>query len=318
MRLDEEVQTLLDALNAGFPRVEKMTGAEARAAVQARKQVAANPDPVQSVTDTVIAGPGGPLSLRLYQPCIDPRTSGTGAATPKPVIVFAHGGGFVFCDLDSHDEFCRAMTNAVGAVVVSVDYRLAPEHPAPAAALDVHAALSWVRAHAGDLGVDLTRVVVAGDSAGGNLAAVTALIDREGAGPALAGQVLIYPVIDNDFDTPSYLKYAEGYFNTRDAMRWYWQQYAPAGVHNTAHPHHISPARADTLGGLPPTIIITAACDPLRDEGIAYAERLRTAEVPTIHRCYEGVFHGFMTIPSLTITGQARTRLWADLAKVLD
>ncbi|MCZ4077881.1 alpha/beta hydrolase [Rhodococcus sp. H36-A4] len=313
MRLTDEVQTLLDTLNAGFPRVEEMTGADARAAVLARKQIAPNPKPVGSVTDTVIEGPGGPLPLRIYQPL----SSTTHAATTWPVIVFAHGGGFVFCDLDTHDELCRAMTHAVDAVVVSVDYRLAPEHPAPAAAMDVHAALEWTRVHAGELGADLDRVVVAGDSAGGNLAAVTALLDRDSAWPPIAGQVLIYPVIDDDFDTPSYLEYGEGYFNTRNAMQWYWEQYAPGGVRNSEHPHHISPTRADTLAGLPPAIVITAGCDPLDHEGTAYAEQLSAAGVPTTHRRYDGIFHGFLTIPSLTITAEARTQLWADLTELL-
>ncbi|MET4047794.1 esterase [Rhodococcus sp. 1163] len=313
MRLTDEVQTLLDILNTGFPRVEQMTGADARAAVLARKQIAPNPEPVGSVANTAIDGPGGPLPLRIYQPF----SSTTPAATTRPVVVFAHGGGFVFCDLDTHDELCRAMANAVDAVIVSVDYRLAPENPAPAAAMDVHAALEWVRVHAGELNADLDRVVVAGDSAGGNLAAVTALMDRDSTWPAIAGQVLIYPVIDDDFDTPSYLKYAEGYFNTRNAMQWYWQQYAPGGVHVADNPHHISPTRADTLAGLPPAIVITAGCDPLDHEGTAYAEQLRAAGVTTTHRRYDGIFHGFLTIPSLTITTEARTQLWADLNEML-
>ncbi|KAA0918343.1 alpha/beta hydrolase [Dietzia sp. ANT_WB102] len=311
MPLPDEVKTLLGVLNDGFPRVEQMTGAEARAAVLARKQVAAEPEPMASVEDLEIDGPGGPLPLRIYHP-LEPDTAG-----PLPAVVFAHGGGFVFCDLDTHDEFCRAISNAVGAVVISVDYRLAPEHPAPAAAEDVYAALEWASANAAELGVDTGRLVVAGDSAGGNLAAVTALMSRDRNGPEIAGQVLLYPVIADDFETDSYREFAEGYFNTRAAMQWYWEQYAPANAREAAAPHYISPAQADTLSGLPPAIVVTAALDPLDDEGTAYAERLRREGVPTTHRRYEDIFHGFMTIPSLAVTAEARTQLWGDVQELL-
>lgn len=312
MTFTAEVQALLDVLNDGFPRVEQMTGAEARAAVLARKQVSAVPEAVASVEDLKIDGPGGPLPLRVYQPV------NTGTDGPLPAVVFAHGGGFVFCDLDTHDEFCRAMSNAVGTTVISVDYRLAPEHPAPAAADDVYAALQWASVNDDDLGIDVRKLVVAGDSAGGNLAAVTALLARERGGPPLLGQVLMYPVIADDFETASYREYAEGYFNTRSAMRWYWEQYAPNSIRATIQPHHICPNRAETLAGLPPAIIITAECDPLADEGTAYAHQLRSEGVPITHRTYDGIFHGFMTIPSLPITARARAQLWTDLGRLLD
>lgn len=311
MTLTDEVKTLLGVLNDGFPRVEQMTGAEARAAVLARKQLAADPEPMASVEDLEIDGPGGQLPLRVYHP-LDAGTGG-----PLPAVVFAHGGGFVFCDLDTHDELCRAMSNAVSAVVISVDYRLAPEHPAPAAAEDVYAALEWASARSDELGVDAGRIVVAGDSAGGNLAAVTALMARDRNGPTIAGQVLMYPVIADDFETASYREFAEGYFNTRAAMQWYWEQYAPESAREANAPHYISPAQADTLADLPPAIVVTAACDPLDDEGTAYAERLRSEGVPTTNRRYDGIFHGFMTIPSLAVTAEARTSLWADLTELL-
>lgn len=312
MPIDDEIETMLATLNAGFPRVEQMTGAEARTAMAARKQAPESQEPVGSVTDTDIDGPGGPLPLRVYQPLADTATE-----TGRPTVVFAHGGGFVFCDLDTHDELCRAMANAVGAMVVSVDYRLAPEHPAPAAAEDVYAALQWVHAHADELGADPARVVVAGDSAGGNLAAVVALMARERSGPEIAVQVLLYPVIDDDFDTPSYREFAEGYFNTRAAMQWYWRQYAPTGSRSAVDSQQVSPARADTLAGLPPAIVVAAGRDPLAHEVGAYAEQLRAAGVPTTYRCYDQLFHGFLTIPSLTATRRVRDQVWRDITELL-
>lgn len=311
MTFAADTRTMLDVLVAGFPQVELMTGAEARAAVNARQQPVANPEAVASVEDLDIDGPGGALGLRIYQPlAADP------AGGPLPLVVFAHGGGFVFCSLDSHDGICRAIANAVGAVVVSVDYRLAPEHRAPAAAEDMYAALQWAHANAERLHADPARLIVAGDSAGGNLAAVTALMALELGGPKLAAQVLVYPVIDDDFETPSYREFAEGYFNTRAAMRWYWEQYLPE-AEDSVPAHQIRPGRAASFAGLPPAIVITADCDPLDSEGTAFAERLRADGVPTVHRRHTGAFHGFLTIPSLEITRQARTQLWSDLAEIL-
>lgn len=311
MSFAPDVAAMLEVLNAGFPRVDQMSGPDARAAVLARKPAPAAEDPTLEIDDVEIPGPGGALPLRLYLPSGD-RTQGA-----LPAVVFAHGGGFVFCDLDTHDELCRTMAHAVDAVVVSVDYRLAPEHPAPAAAEDLYAALEWTVANAERLGVDPARVVVAGDSAGGNLAAVSTLMAREQDGPAIAAQVLLYPVISDDFHTGSYEEFAEGYFNTRAAMRWYWEQYAPAEARQSTAPHLISPARAATLEGLPPAIVVTAACDPLSDEGSDYASALDSAGVPVVHRHYEGIFHGFMTIPSLGITQDARSQLWTDLRELV-
>ncbi|WP_433607327.1 alpha/beta hydrolase [Prescottella agglutinans] len=306
MQIDPEVQSMLEILDAGFPRVEDMSGAEARAAIRARLQPVANPEQVASVRNLEIEGPAGPIPIRVYEPATD-------ATAALPVVVFAHGGGFVFCDLDTHDGLCRAMSNGVGAVVVSVDYRLAPEHPAPAALEDVYAALAWADANCPELGGDRSRLAVAGDSAGGNLAATVALAARDRHGPALAAQALLYPVVDDDFETDSYRTYSEGYYNTRAAMRWYWRQYAPGGADSPL----VSPNRAETLAGLPPAVVVTAGCDPLRSEGDAYAVRLASDGVPTIHRSYDGLFHGFLTIAALSITQVARKQLWEDLSAVL-
>jgi acetyl esterase len=228
--------------------------------------------------------------------------------------VFAHGGGFVFCDLDTHDGICRAMANGVGAIVVSVDYRLAPESRWPAAAEDVYAVVAWAAEHASELGGDAGRIVVAGDSAGGNLAAVAALIARERGGPALAAQLLLYPVIAADFETDSYREFATGHFNTRAAMQWYWDQYV--AVEDRDHPH-ASPLRAE-LAGLPPAVVVTAGCDPLCSEGDAYANALAAEGVPVTHRQYDGAIHGFMTMGMLALARTAQKQAWADLREILD
>ncbi|MEV0336263.1 alpha/beta hydrolase [Nocardia sp. NPDC050717] len=296
---------MLATLDAGFPDVTTMTAAEVRAAILGRRAPLRRIPDMRLARDLTIDGPGGDLPLRVYRP--------HGQETALPVIVFAHGGGFVFCDLDSHDEFCRSMAAGVGAVVVSVDYRLAPEHPAPAAHDDVLAALRWTAEHAGEYGGDPTRIALAGDSAGGNLAATVAIAVRDGGGPPIAAQILIYPVIDDDFDTESYRRFGTGHYNTTSAMRWYWQNYAPDGTDDV----RLVPTRAATLADLPPAVVITAELDPPCSAGDAYAQRLAGDGVPVRHRRYNGLFHGFLTIPSLTATTTARTQIWAMIRDVL-
>jgi acetyl esterase len=307
-RVDQEIAALLPVLNDGFPVVQSMTGAQARAAVRARFRPAAQPQPIGAVEDRTAPGPHGDMPVRIYWPA-------TSSKAPTPVVVFAHGGGFVFCDLDTHDDLCRSLSNGIGAVVVSVDYRLAPESRWPAPADDVYAALCWVAHRAGELGGDASRLVVAGDSAGGNLAAVTALRARDRGGPHIACQALLYPVIAADFGTESYRRFETGFYNTRAAMEWYWDQYVPdAGDRD--HPD-ASPLRAD-LSGLPPAVVITAGFDPLRSEGDRYAEALAAEGVPVVHRCYAGAIHGFMTMPVLTLAGAARRQVCADIRGVLN
>ena len=244
----------------------------------------ADPEPVGSVHDRTVDGPGGPLHIRVYDPELD---------DPRPILVYLHGGGWVLGNLEARDDFCRAWANETGHVVVNVDYRLAPENPFPAGLEDARAAVRWAHSHAGAIGGDADRLVVGGDSAGGNLAAATALLTRDRGGPEIAHQLLVYPVTDYGFDTASHRAFADGYFLTRENMEWYWDHYLSHDLHG-ANPY-VSPLRAPSLGALPPATVLTCGFDPLRDEGAAYAERLSDAGVPVTHLEYESMIHGFLT-----------------------
>lgn len=306
MTLDPQIAAIIDDLDGGFPLVQTMTGAEARAAIRSRFVAPAEPEPVAGVVDRTVPGPGGGIPVRIYHPL---ETTG-----PSPVVVYAHGGGFVFCDLDSHDGLCRDIANRIGAVVVSVDYRLAPEHPWPAAAEDLYTVTRWVSDHAAELEADAERIAVGGDSAGGNLAAVTALMARDRGGPAIAAQLLIYPMITPDFTTESHRRFGRGFYNPSPALRWYWDQYAPPPTDRT-HPY-VSPIHAD-LRGLPPAVTVIAGHDPLRDEGVAFADALRAAGVATVVREFDGGIHGFMTMPKFDVAQAARAELCRDAAALL-
>lgn len=306
MSLDPEIAQILGPLDAGFPQVEMMTGPQARAAVRARIRQPDTSVPVGRVEERIIAGPATDLRIRIYWPTAT-------FEAPVPIVVFAHGGGFVFCDLDSHDDLCRRMCNGVGALVISVEYRLAPENPWPAAPEDVYTATVWASHNAHQLGGDPDRVVIAGDSAGGNLAAVTTLLARDRGGPTLSAQLLIYPVVAADFDTTSYRDFASGYYNTRAAMQWYWAHYVPNHA-DRKHPF-AAPLHAD-LAGLPPAVVVTANYDPLATEGTHYANLLAAAGIPVIHRSYPAV-HGFLSISSLTVARLAHERAWTDLNELL-
>lgn len=290
MPLDPKCRILLDAIAPpGSPGLEDMTVAEARQLMRHRAELAGPGEAVAHVEDRVVPGPGGVgIPVRIYRPADGGRL---------PVLVYFHGGGWVIGSLDTHDGSCRMLANRSGCAIVSVDYRLAPEHRFPAAADDCLAATRWVAANAAAIGCDPARIAVGGDSAGGNLAAVVALRTRDEGGPALVHQLLVYPVTDANLDTASYRENAEGYFLTREGMRWFWQHYAPA-AEARAHPH-ASPLRASDLRGLPPATVITAEYDPLRDEGEAYAARLREAGVATRLTRYDGVIHGFFGMHGL-------------------
>lgn len=305
MSLDPQVANLIEALDTGFPKVSTMTGAQARAAIRARFVPNPQPEPVAGVWDDRVSVADGHVDVRIYRP---------EASGPLPVLVYAHGGGFVFCDLDSHDGLCRNMANLVPAVVVSVAYRLAPEHRWPTAAEDLYAVTRWVSDHADDLGADAQRVAIGGDSAGGNLAAVTALMARDRGELPIAAQMLLYPVIAADFDTDSYRRFGAGYYNPREALQWYWDQYVPESS-DRRHPY-ASPL-CGVLEGLPPAVMVLAGCDPLKDEGLAYADALRQAGGTVQQLYFAGGIHGFMTMPMFDIAHAARRQASHALGELL-
>ena len=263
--------------------------AQARAQARQAYPMVDPPFPVGAVHDLQIPGPGGTMRLRIYRPL----SEGT-----HPVVVFFHGSGFVVLDLDSHDEICRRLCVGALCVVVSVDYRLAPEHKFPAATDDCLAATRWAAEHAGAYGGDVTRMVVAGDSAGGCLAAVTALRIRDEGGPALRGQLMWYPVTDYPSKPPgSYGAYSSGFGLTHEGMLWFWDQYLPESS-SASHPH-ASPLQMQTPVGLPSAYVMVAEFDVLRDEGEAFARRLNACGVEVVAGCQAGMNHGFLKYAGL-------------------
>jgi acetyl esterase len=250
------------------------------------------PDEVDEVVDLLIPGPAGPLRVRVYRPR---------STELLPVLVWFHGGGWVVGNLDTHDPVCRAIANRAPCVVVSVDYRLAPENPYPAAVDDAWAATEWVAQEALSLGADASKIVVGGDSSGGNLAAVVALRARD-SGLPLAMQALVYPVTDFDLASESYERLATGLNLTRAKMEWYWKVYL--GDADGAHPD-ASPLRAPDHAGVAPALVQTAEHDPLVSEGEAYAERLTAQGVPVTLTRYDGMIHGFIRMPGLVAEADA-------------
>ena len=290
---------------SGAPPLYELTLDRARAADLADIQAAAGvPEPVAAVEERRIAGPGGPLPLRLYRPeslkTPPTETAPTDAPQPQPdpgpppVLLYLFGGGWTLGSLDTADAICRRLANSVGCVVGSVGYRLAPEHPFPAAVHDCAAALRHLAAHAAELGIDPDRLAIGGDSAGGNLAAAVTLLARAEGGPALRHQLLVYPNTDHRADTPSLREHDDPYLFNRRSVAWYWGHYLAAAADGD-NPL-ASPLRADDLSGLPPATVLTAEYDPLRDEGEQYAAALRGAGVPVRSHRYEGVPHGFFAM----------------------
>lgn len=294
MPLDPVVDGMLKQMAAaGGPALNEMTPAAAREMYRAMQPVTGEPQ-LFAVRNATVPGPGGAIPVRIYE---------ASAGTNRPCLVYFHGGGWVIGDLDTHDGVCRKLAAGAGCVVIAVDYRLAPEHPYPAPLDDCYAAVCWAAENSGSLGIDPEHIAVGGDSAGGNLSAAVSLRARADAGPPIALQLLVYPVTDAQFDTPSYSENKEGYMLTLDSMVWFWDQYL-CGSQNDRLDPLISPHRATDLAGLPPACVITAEFDPLRDEGEAYAKRLADAGVPTHSQRFDGMIHGFFAMSDLLPAGQ--------------
>ena len=308
MPLDPQARALIDQLEAvGAPPMSEQTPEEARAGFALLAAIAGPPEEPVPTEDRRLPGPDGAVPVRIYRPVGD---------SPVPVVVYFHGGGWVIGDIASHDAACHRLAAGVPAVVVSVDYRLAPEHRFPAAVEDCDAVTVWVAEHASELGADPTRLAVAGDSAGGNLAAVVARRARDRGGPAVSFQLLIYPATDMTCTLPSYTENGTGYLLDADTMAWFIAHYLDG-----ADPRRpdASPLFAEDLSGLPPALVVTAEFDPLRDEGEAYAARLREAGVPATTSRYDGMMHGFYGLDHLvdaarTATAETVSALRAGLA----
>ena len=284
-QLNSQIVRLLEEMQAkGAPPVQMLSPQEARETRNpVLKELGGVPEPVEKVENKQIPGPAGTIPVRIYSP------EGEG---PFPVFVFFHGGGYVIGNLDTHDAPCRAIANRAACIVVSVDYRLAPENKFPAAAEDAYAATLWVAENAKEINGNPKCIAVGGDSAGGNLAAVVCLMARDKKGPPLKYQVLIYPIANlASFDTQSYGEHAEGYLLTREGMIYYRNHYI--GKEEDAQNPYASPLLADDLSDLPPALMIAAEFDVLKDEGKAYVDRLNQAGVSVEYRLYDDMIHAF-------------------------
>lgn len=287
LHLDPDAAALLAAMrSAGLPRIEMLTPERARAQLaELRARAKIVPPPIAEAEDLAAPGRAGPIPLRIYRP--------TAAPGPLPGFVFFHGGGFVLGNLSTHDVLCRILANASGSAVVAVDYRLAPEHPFPAALEDALDAVRWIEGNAAALRIRRGPLVIGGDSAGGNLAAVAALTARDGGLPPIALQVLVYPVLDLTLGHASQALDAEGLPLSGPAMRWFRDHYL--GAAGDPQDWRASPLRASSLAGAAPCYLITAGADPLRDEGLAYAAQLAQEGVALTHCHFPGQMHGMLT-----------------------
>jgi acetyl esterase len=302
-----QVQAVLEMIDdRPVPPTYAVSPGEARAQLEALAAMRGDGESVATVENFDVEGPGGDLSMRLYLP------DGDG---PFPVLVYFHGGGFVIGSLETHDALCRSLANAGDCAVLSVDYRLAPEHPFPAAVEDAVAAVEWIAEHGTHVDVDADRIAVGGDSAGANLAAATTLAVQDRDGPELCRQILIYPAVSSPVlgeDFESYEENAEGYFLETESMQWFLDQYVQDEIH--LRNEYFAPLLAADLSGVPPASIITAEFDPLRDEGLAYAARLEADGVAVDAYHYERMIHGFASMVGLVDAAEdAVEAIGADL-----
>jgi acetyl esterase/lipase len=306
MPLDPQAKALLDRLVAlRVPPLSSMSPQQARE-LFSRWFLAVRDkgEPVGKLEDRKVPGPGGEIPVRIYFP----RNKGG----ILPVFVYFHGGGFVLGDIESSDSFCRTITNTANCIVISVEYRLAPEHKFPAAVEDAYASTKWAATNARSFSGDSSRIAVGGDSAGGNLATVVCLMAKELGGPKVIYQVLIYPAVGSSLDSPSAREYGEGYFLTRDDMVWFSTNYL-RNEKDLFDPH-FAPLLAEDLQGLPGALIITGEFDPIRDNGEAYAKRLSNAGVPVKLSRYDGMIHGFVSMAGVLDQGtKAISQIASDL-----
>jgi len=288
--VDPQIQQMLDAM-AAMESVPASASTPEQVRELFRGLIAfGGPSAEVEVADRVAPGPAGPVPVRVYTP------EGTG---PFPTLMWFHGGGYVIGDLDTADSAARSLCEAAGAVVVSVDYRLAPEHKAPAAVDDCWAATLWVAANPGEVGADPDRIAVGGDSAGGGIAALVALRAREAGTPKLVHQLLVYPYVDLAGTSPSMEENGTGYFLDKDTLEWFAAHYVDGSPYGLTDPL-VSPLYAESLEGLAPATVLTAEYDPLRDEGEAYAKRLVDAGVPVELIRYDSMIHGFFQLAMVT------------------
>ena len=299
MALHPQARALLDQIEAsGLPKLHELPPDQAREAARGLAELAGPGPEVAHVQDIRIPTSAGEIGARRYAP-----------EDPAATILYIHGGGWVICDLETHDAMCRSLANESGCEVIAVDYRLAPEHPFPAAVEDCWDALQWVAS-----GAQGRPLILGGDSAGGNLTAVCTLRARDRGGPQIALQVLVYPAVGNDLETESCKLYGSGpdTFLTLEEMEWFWAHYARDVPDDTIP--ELVPLSADSHAGLPPAIVVTAECDPLLDDGLAYIKKLEDAGVPVIHHHYEGMFHAFFSVGNLVERGnEAVAQVGADI-----
>jgi acetyl esterase len=311
--LDPDAAAVFKAFqDAGRPPYESGTPAEARE-LYLKGRAVSNPEPpeLKSVQPLAIPSPAGLIPARVYTPMTLRQTAGL-----APCLIFFHGGGWVIGDLDSHDVVCRKLADAGQLVVIAVDYRLAPEHKFPAAVDDAITATAWIAGNAKQLGIDASKLSVGGDSADGNLAAVVSIAARDGNGPAIAGQVLIYPATDFAMTHLSHREPETSILLTHSVIKWFRDHYLNGAT--DAADWRASPARAATLAGLPPAYVLTAGADPLRDEGDEYAQRLKDAGVPVTYRSFPGQFHGFITMGKLLQQANVAAAEIGDWLKALN